>query len=160
MGSIQKKSNKPGGGEGVEDILFWKEIVEFLGLLLLRNSRQNEALPLSPGKVVLNLMERPGPKTKTFLITPGNANSFFNWPLEYPHYIFEMYPQESSSPQPCLEFFWNSSNCHATKIVIWLFGWNSPVHRARKTPNRWGGGGVDILFWKPTSGIFRFLSLP
>ena len=65
--------------------------------LYSRNSRQNKASPLSPGKIVLHPMELPGPKTKTFLITPGNVNSYFNWPLEFPHYIFSTYPQQISS---------------------------------------------------------------
>ena len=56
-------------------------------------------------------------------------------------------------------FFWNSFNCCATKIVIWLSGWNSPVHWTipEKLQTGWV---VDILFWNPPSGIFRFFTLP
>ena len=56
-------------------------------------------------------------------------------------------------------FFWSSSNCCATKIVIWLFGWNSPVHWTI-TENLQTGWVVDILFWNSPSGIFRFVTLP
>ena len=71
------------------------------------------------------------------------------------HIIFFQYTPKKFqvlNPPTCLEFFWNSSNCHATKIVIWLFGWNSPVHWAiqKKNPNRWGGGYAFLKtpFWK------------
>ena len=106
-------------------------------------------------------MELPGPKTKTFFITPGNANSFFNWPLEFPQYNFSIHPQEVSGLQPCppvWNFFWSSSNCHASIIVIWLFGWNSPVHywsiperlQTGKGVRGVGvGGGVGIFLWNP-----------
>ena len=53
-------------------------------------------------------------------------------------------------------FFSNNSNCHANKIVIWLFWWNSLVHW--NIPEKLQTGWVvDILFWNPPSGIFRFL---
>ena len=56
-------------------------------------------------------------------------------------------------------FFSNNSNCHANKIVIWLFWWNSLVHW--NIPEKLQTGWVvDILFWNPPSGIFRFFTLP
>ena len=61
-------------------------------------------------------------------------------------------------------FFWNSSFAIAIlklshKTVIWLFEWNLPVHW--DIPEKIQTGGVeDILFWKPLSGIFRFVTLP
>ena len=105
-------------------------------------------------------MEFPGWKTKTFFSTPGNANSFFDWPLEFPQYNFSIYPQEISGLQPSLSvwnFFWSSSNCHASIIVIWLFGWNSPVHywsiperlQTGKGVRGVGGRGVGIFLWNP-----------
>ena len=113
-------------------------------------------------------MELPGPKTKTFFITPGNANSFFNWPLEFPQYNFSIHPQEVSGLQPCppvWNFFWSSSNCHASIIVIWLFGWNSPVRYWTIPEKLQTGGGrergwVGILFWNVPSGDFGFVTLP
>ena len=116
-------------------------------------------------------MELPGPKTKTFFITPGNANSFFNWPLEFPQYNFSIHPQEVSGLQPCppvWNFFWSSSNCHASIIVIWLFGWNSPVHywsiperlQTGKGVRGVGVGGGRYISLKPSSGNFRFVTLP
>ena len=116
-------------------------------------------------------MELPGPKTKTFFSTPGNANSSFNWPLEFPQYNFSIYPQGFNPPPPptpiVWKFFWSSSNCHSSIIVIWLFGWNSPVHywaipeKLQTGRGEWGGGGaVGILFWNPPSGNFRFGTLP
>ena len=38
-------------------------------------------------------------KSQDFLGHPGNANSFFNWPREFPHYIVSTYPQEISNPR-------------------------------------------------------------
>ena len=110
-------------------------------------------------------MEFPGRKTKTFFSTPGNANSFFSWPLEFPQYNFSIYPQEISGFQPSPLFFWNSSNCHASIIVIWLFGWNSPVRYWTIPEKLQTGGGrergwVGILFWNVPSGDFRFVTLP
>ena len=56
-------------------------------------------------------------------------------------------------------FFSNNSNCHANKIVIWLFWWNSLVHW--NIPEKLQTGWVvDILFWNPPSRIFRFVTLP
>ena len=117
-------------------------------------------------------MELPGPKTKTFFITPGNYNSFFDWPLEFLQYNFSIYPQEISGLQPSSpvwNFFWSSFNCHVSIIVIWLFGWNSPV-RYWAIPEKlqtggeggeWGGRGwIGILFWNAPSGDFRFVTLP
>ena len=113
-------------------------------------------------------MELPGPKTKTFFSTRGNANSLFNWPLEFPQYIFSIYPQEISGLQPSRLFGifnWSSSNCHASIIVIWLFGWNSPVRYWTIPEKLQTGGGrergwVGILFWNVPSGDFGFVTLP
>ena len=57
------------------------------------------------------------------------------------------------------QLVWNSFNCRATKIVIWLFGWNSPVHWTipEKIKTGWV---VDILFWNSPSEVFRFVTLP
>ena len=54
--------------------------------------------------------------------------------------------------------FCNNSNCHATKMVIWLFGCNSSVHWSipEKLQTGWM---VDIVFWNPPAGIFRFVTL-
>ena len=77
------------------------------------------------------------------------------------HIIFFQYTPKKFqvlNPPTCLEFFWNSSNCHATKIVIWLFGWNSPVHWA--IPEKLQTGRVvDILFWNPHPPALKFLDL-
>ena len=109
-------------------------------------------------------MELPGPKTKTFFITPGNANSFFNWPLEFPQYNFSIHPQEVSGLQPCppvWNFFWSSSNCHASIIVIWLFGWNSPVHYWSIPERLQTGKGVRGVGVGGGGGVyFRFVTLP
>ena len=126
MGSIQEKVQQTCmGRERCEDIhrlLLWKKNCEFLGLSLLRNSRQNEASSLSPGKIVLHTMELLGLKSKTFFITPGNANSFFNWTLEHNFSIYPELPRNfrSSTLPPVWNFYCSSS--------FWLFGWNSPVH--------------------------------
>ena len=85
-------------------------------------------------------------------------------PLEMPIlstlYSFNIPPRnfKSSTLLPVSNFFWNSSNCHATKIVIWLFGWNSPVHWA--IPEKLQTGRVvDILFWNPHPPALKFLDL-
>ena len=147
------------GRERCEDIhrlLLWKKNCEFLGLSLLRNSRQNEASSLSPGKIVLHTMELLGLKSKTFFITPGNANSFFNWTLEFPQYNFSIYPQEISGLQPsplygifsevvpiAMPLFYYSNLTFWMKLTGPLLGYS------RKTSNRWGvgRGWVGILFW-------------
>ena len=111
-------------------------------------------------------MELPGPKTKTFFSTPGNTNSFSDWPLEFPQHNFSMHPQEISGLQPSppvWNFLWRISNCYASIIVIWLFGWKSPVcYWAVPEKLQTGGGGrgwVGILFWNAPSGYFRFVTL-
>ena len=101
------------------------------------------------------------PKTKTFSITTAlEMPIIFNLPLEFSHLFFQYTLKKFQvfNPPPVCIFFWNTSSCYATKIVIWFFGWNSPVHWAipKKNTNRWGL--VDILFWKPP-GIFRFVTL-
>ena len=68
----------------------------------------------------------------------------------------------SPTRPPVWNFFqlvWNSFNCCATKIVIWLFGWNSPVHWTipEKLQTGWV---VDIPFRNPPSGILKFVTLP
>ena len=91
---------------------------------------------------------------------PRNANSFLIYVWNFHICFFNIPPRNfKSSTLPLFGFFfWNTSSCYATKIVIWFFGWNSPVHWAipKKNTNRWGL--VDILFWKPP-GIFRFVTL-
>ena len=64
----------------------------------------------------------------------------------------------ASTLSPVWNFFWNSSSGDVTKTVIWLFGWNSPVYWTipEKLQTGWV---VDVLFWNPPSGIFRFVTL-
>ena len=115
-------------GWGVEDKTGIFRIAIF-NFILRRNFRQNEPWPLNPGKIVLHPMELP--KTKTFLITIA---------LEMPIlflltsgisklYFFSIWGRSfmSSTLPLFLNFFWNTSSCHATKIVIWFFRWNSLV---------------------------------
>ena len=78
VGSIQKKSNKQGRGRGRgEDIGYFKK-EKNCGLFRFVTQEIPGKMKLCPGKIELHPMELPGPKTKTFFITPGNANSFFN----------------------------------------------------------------------------------
>ena len=81
---------------------------------------------------------------------PWKCQFFFNLPLEFSHLFFQYTPKKFQvfSPPHVWIFFWNTYSCYATKIVIWFYGWNSPVDRAipKKNTNRWGL--VDIIFWK------------
>ena len=99
------------------------------------------------------------PKTKTFLITTAlDVPILFLIDLWNFHIIFFQYtPPKISSlqPSPYLDFFWDTSSCHATKIVIWLFGWSSPVHWA--VPEKiQTGGGWWIYF---SENLLQFLDL-
>ena len=84
------------------------------------------------------------PKTKTFLITTAlEMPALFLIGLWNFHIIFFQYTPKKFqvlNPPPVWIFFWNTSSCHATKIVIWLFGWNSPVHWAIPEKIQTGGG--------------------
>ena len=83
--------------------------------------------------------------------------------------IFQYTPKKfqvfNPPPPPVWNFFRSSSSCHASIIVIWLFGWNSPVRYWTIPEKLQTGGGrergwVGILFWNVPSGDFRFVTLP
>ena len=78
-------------------------------------------------------------------------------PCSCSQHLWATLPQPSPL-SPVQNFFWNSSSGDATKTVIWLFGWNSPVYWTipEKLQTGWV---VDVLFWNPPSGIFRFVTL-
>ena len=99
------------------------------------------------------------PKTKTFLITTA-----LQMPILYLidlwnfHIIFFQYTPKKFqvfNPPPVWIFFYNTFSCHATKIVIWIFGWNSPAHWAIPEKIQTGGGWY-IYF---SENLLEFLDL-
>ena len=112
MGYSRKSPRRGGGGgpagegEGlIEDIFCCKNRGMFRFVSL--SSEIPDKTKLRPWKNSTKLCYTPGTskalKTKTSLITPENASSFLR-PLEFWHYIFSIYPQEISCPQPFLLF--------------------------------------------------------
>ena len=102
-------------------------------------------------------MELAGPKTKAFFITLGKA-VFFIYLIDPSNFhIINITPRsfKFSTLSLIWNFFWNSSNYHATKIAISLFGWNSPVHWAIPEKIK-TGGVVDILFLEPLLKLLIF----
>ena len=111
LGYSRKNPNR-----GVEDILFWKALLEILDLPLYpKNFRRKNAF--TPGILQICVtpptLEIPKSKIKThgnsalvFLGYPCNFHFFFDSPLEFPH-VFSSRPSENPCPQPslsCLDF--------------------------------------------------------
>ena len=153
MGSIQKKSNKKGRGRG-EDIAYFLKRKKNCGLFRFVTLEIPDKIKLRPSaleKLCYTSWNFQDQKPRLSSAPPGNANSFFNWPLEFPQYNFSLYPQEISGLQPSppvCNFFWSSSNCHASAIVIWLFGWNSPFRYWAIPEKLQTGGGERYTFLK------------
>ena len=96
-------------------------------------------------------------KNQDLFITLGKAIFFIYLIDLWNFHIINITPRsfKSSTLSLVWNFFWNSSNCHATKIVIWLFGWNSLVYWAIPEKIK-TGGVVDILFLEPLLKLLIF----
>ena len=144
MGSIQKKSNKKGRGRG-EDIAYFLKRKKNCGLFRFVTLEIPDKIKLRPSaleKLCYTSWNFQDQKPRLSSAPPGNANSFFNWPLELPQYNFSLFPQEISGLQPSppvCNFFWS---------------------RFQKNSKPGGGGGRGILFWNAPFENFRFVALP
>ena len=84
-----------------------------------------------------DILDHHCPMPTLFLIDLWNFHIIF---FQYISKKFQVF-----NPPPVWIFFWNTCSCHAAKVVIWLFGWNSPVHWA--IPEKIQTGGVWWIYF-------------
>ena len=131
-----------GVGQGDWGHTFLKKPLNFqVCRFILGNFRQNEASPLENFHKIVTPLGISRAKNQAFLYHhPWKFQFFFNWPLEFLHYIFSIYPQEISCPHP--------------SPLVRIFSVTQLSHKIQT------GGAEDIVFWKSPSGIFKFVTLP
>ena len=124
--SSRKSPTSRERGRG-EDIGYFKK-EKNCGLFRFVTPEIPDKMKLCPSALekLLHRMELPGPKSKTFFNTPGNANFFFFFFFfdlwSFCSIIFQYTPKKfqvfNPPPPPVWNFFRSSSSCHASIIVI------------------------------------------
>ena len=132
---------------GVEDILFWLPSPEILRFVTahLQIPRQKSFHPLKFSKIGWHSLEIPRSKSRVFLEHHWKFHFFFNWPLEFPVFVFSII-LEILCPQ-LLPLVWIFSG-----IAQWV--WMSPLKTAMMPHDRLT---KHNLLWEIGVGAERYV---